>query len=169
MTEKSKPLDRREAAEYWDTHSVDEVESEEVEIEVKKPLSAVLTVRLDPDHLKKLKLLARAQGIGVTTMARHILEQALERPGSQLVLQALQDAGVKRAVSSVLAQSQIPPDTEEPVYYILSRESLEHIGRMVYDTAHQLLMEGIREKAAAVTEKQGELYDRVREMAEAKI
>lgn len=167
MTEKNKPMDRREAAEFWDTHGVDEVESEEVEIEVKKPLSAVLTVRLDPDHLKKLKLLARAQGIGVTTMARRILEQALEKPGSQLVLQALEDASVRHAISQVLAESQVPPDTEEPVYYILSRESLEYIGRLVYDTAYQLLMEAIREKSTAVTERQGEIYDRVREIAEA--
>ena len=54
MTEKSKAQRRREAAEYWDTHGIDEgVTDDDVEeaFEVRKPLAAMLTFRLDEDDL----------------------------------------------------------------------------------------------------------------------
>ncbi len=157
----------REAAEYWNAHGIDEAadEGEEVEVEVKTPLSAVLSLRLDPKHLNKLKLLARAQDTGVTTMARRILCRALDEPGNQLVLQALSDASLSR--DSLSAGPQIPPDEATTDYYLISRESLEHIERLVYETAHRLFIEALREKSVSITPHEGELYDRARKMAEA--
>ncbi len=160
---KSRKETRREVAEYWDAHGIDEAadEGEEVEVEVKTPLSAVLSLRLDPKHLDKLKLLARAQDTGVTTMARRILYRALDEPGNQLVLQALSDASLSR--DSLLAD----PDKTSPQYYLISKESLEHIERLVYETAHRLFVEALREKSAPVTPDERELYDRARDLAEA--
>ena len=73
---------RKEAAEYWDIHAIGE-HGEEGAIEVKKPLSTILSLRVDDDLLKKLKVLAKAQGVGVTTMARRLLYKASEKPSSQ--------------------------------------------------------------------------------------
>ena len=81
---------REEAAEYWSTHDITEENSSEVseDIHVRKPLSAMLSLRLSDDDLSKLKLAATAQGVGVTTMARMLLHQCLANPGQQLMWQA---------------------------------------------------------------------------------
>ena len=77
-------LDKRnteieEAAEYWDTHSVTDDNTEPVtdRIVVKKPLSSVFSIRLDQDDVAKLRALARANGIGPTTMARNLLRRSI--------------------------------------------------------------------------------------------
>ena len=77
-------LDKRnteieEAAEYWDTHSVtdDNTESVTDPIIVKKPLTSVFSIRLDQDDVAKLRALARANGIGPTTMARTLLRGSI--------------------------------------------------------------------------------------------
>ena len=77
-------LDKRkteieEAAEYWDTHSVTDDNTEPVTepIIVKKPLASVFSIRLDQDDVAKLRALARANGIGPTTMARNLLRRSI--------------------------------------------------------------------------------------------
>ena len=80
MTDTNKKSRRRQEAEYWDTHGIDEDTAEEVEVEVRKPLSEILSVRLDSDDMGKLKLLSNAQRVGITTMARMLLHQCLENP-----------------------------------------------------------------------------------------
>ena len=77
MTENEPKRSRKEEAEYWETHTIDEVEGEEVEIVVRKPLSSVFSIRLNPDDLKQLREMADAQGVGPTTMARRLLRQCL--------------------------------------------------------------------------------------------
>jgi len=70
---------REEEAAFWDTHSLtdylDEIES--VDVEIKEPLSHVLSVRIDSKDAKELETLAKGQGVGITTMARVLLKQAL--------------------------------------------------------------------------------------------
>jgi len=80
MTESESKRSRKEEAEYWETHTIDEVEGEEVEIVVKKPLSSVFSIRLDPDDVKQLREIASAKGIGPTTMARMLLLETLRKP-----------------------------------------------------------------------------------------
>ena len=77
-------LDKRnteieEAAEYWDTHSVTDDNTQPVTdpIIVKKPLTSVFSIRLDQDDVAKLRALARANGIGHTTMARNLLRRSI--------------------------------------------------------------------------------------------
>lgn len=98
----AKSLSRREAAQHFDAHGIDEFEGEEVEVQAKRPLSTVLSLRLDDEHLGKLRLLAKAQGIGVTTMARRLLQQGLDRPGSEFLFEALEDPQVRRALNEAL-------------------------------------------------------------------
>ena len=80
MTENEAKRSRKEEAEYWETHTIDEVEGEEVEIVVKKPLSSVFSIRLDPDDVKQLREIASAKGVGPTTMARMLLLETLRKP-----------------------------------------------------------------------------------------
>ena len=90
MTATDRTRGREEAAEYWATHDITEENSSEVSegIQVRKPLSAVLSLRLSDEDLSKLKLAAAAQGVGVTTMARMLLHQCLANPGQQLLWQS---------------------------------------------------------------------------------
>ena len=72
MPDTDKRSRREAAAEHFDTHGIDEgaEEGDEVEVEVSKPLSVILSIRMDDDGMKKLGRVARAQGVGITTMAR---------------------------------------------------------------------------------------------------
>ena len=71
----------QEEAEFWDTHSIVDYldEMEPVEVEVKKPLGHVLSVRVDSQDFHGLAEMARAEGVGVTTMARMLLKATLKR------------------------------------------------------------------------------------------
>jgi len=84
MTENEAKRSRKEEAEYWETHTIDEVEGEEVGLIVKKPLSSVFSIRLDPDDVKQLREIASAKGVGPSTMARMLLLEALRKPSPNL-------------------------------------------------------------------------------------
>lgn len=92
MTQTNK-MSREEAAEYWAANEITAENSSEVpeDILVRKPLSAMLSLRLSDEDLTKLKLVAAAQGVGVTTMARMMLHQCLANPELQLMWQVLQN------------------------------------------------------------------------------
>lgn len=68
---------RKAAAKYWDEHSVDEADGEEVAVEVETPLSAILQIRLEPTPYANVKRLAKKRGIPVTSLAKTILTEAL--------------------------------------------------------------------------------------------
>ncbi|MCH8868700.1 MAG: hypothetical protein IIC85_03245 [Chloroflexi bacterium] len=59
-------------AEFWDTHDTTEFESEfrPVDVKVAKRLSKGITIRLDPDTMKRVRELASNRGIGPTTLIR---------------------------------------------------------------------------------------------------
>ena len=69
---------RKAAAKYWDEHSVDEADGDEVDVEVETPLSAILAIRLDPARYAKLKRLARKSKMPITAAAKAILTEALD-------------------------------------------------------------------------------------------
>jgi hypothetical protein len=71
-------MSRKEARDYWDTHDIAE-DASEVEVAVKRRPTTVLSVRIDRDRLERLKKLAAAEEIGVVTMARRLLSQAIDR------------------------------------------------------------------------------------------
>ena len=141
-------VDRRnKAKEYWDTHAIDE-EGEETDVEVKRPLSAVLSLRLDPRHLDKLKSLARAQDIGVTTMARKLLQQAVDNADKKTAPRPLGDETFQTAMESVLKEAKVPPGDEEATYCMLSKETIEHI-----EHTARVLLEALQETSTTVTAK----------------
>ena len=61
-----------EEAEFWDTHSTADYEDEfkPVRVRFAKNLSEGITVRLDPETLRKLRVLAKEKGIGPTVLIR---------------------------------------------------------------------------------------------------
>lgn len=69
---------RKVAAKHWDTHGIDEAEGEEVEVDVQTPLSAILSIRLDPTRYAKLKRLAKERNLPITSMAKAILAETLD-------------------------------------------------------------------------------------------
>jgi hypothetical protein len=72
-------------AEYWDQHSpldlIDEPEMEKVQ--VKRVKDRPIAIRLDSKTRDKLNTLAVKQGMGPSTLARHIIQQVLENKGNQ--------------------------------------------------------------------------------------
>ena len=69
---------RKAAAKHWDTHSIDEADGEVVDVKVQTPLSAILSIRLDPTRYAKLKRLAKECDLPITSMAKAILAEALD-------------------------------------------------------------------------------------------
>jgi hypothetical protein len=61
-----------EEAAFWDTHSTADYEDEfkPVRVRVAKRLSTGVTIRFDPETLRRLRTIAREQGIGPTTLIR---------------------------------------------------------------------------------------------------
>ncbi|MGH8069789.1 MAG: CopG family antitoxin [Candidatus Entotheonellia bacterium] len=67
---------------FWDTHSTADYEDEfrPVRARFAKRLSTGVTIRLDPETLEKLRVLAYKQGIGPTTLIRMwVLERIHEK------------------------------------------------------------------------------------------
>ena len=68
------------AAKHWDKHGIDESDGEEVNVEVETPLSAILSIRLDPTRYARLKRIAAKRKMPVTSVAKNILVEALDKP-----------------------------------------------------------------------------------------
>ena len=74
---------REEEAEFWDTHDITDYldELKPVQVRFSKRLTTGITVRLTPEALVKMKLLARQKGVGPSTLARMWILERLEQSG----------------------------------------------------------------------------------------
>ena len=74
---------RREEAEFWDTHDFGDYwdETEPVDVTFSKNLSENLTVRLSPQALRLLRQQAGQIGVGPSTLARIWILQHLRASG----------------------------------------------------------------------------------------
>jgi predicted DNA binding CopG/RHH family protein len=80
MTEKKHQTESRipeftsyqEEAEFWDTHDTADFEDEfkPVRVRIAKNLSEGITIRLDPETLQKVRILAKEKGVGPTVLIR---------------------------------------------------------------------------------------------------
>ena len=170
MTPKNE-TSREEAAEYWAVNEVTAENSSEVseDILARKPLSAMLSLRLSDEDLSKLKLVAAAQGVGVTTMARMLLHQCLVNPGLQLMWQAVQKREVEEGLVQVLEDAKIPQGEGDTEFLVLSKAHLERINRILTQAVVGLLFNGLLEQSISVTASQGEVFDRLRELSPSSI
>jgi len=150
-------------ADFWERESVadhlDEVE--DVEVQVKKPLSHTISVRISSEDLKALQLLAQAQGVGVTTMARMLLREVLREPGKQLFLQALDNDRVREEMEKLYSDAKVPPGQGEPELFVLPMDRLEALGSLISETVQALLTKALQ--GSAKVSPQDQLY---RELAE---
>ena len=71
----------REERQFWARHSVEKFagELEELDVEIRPFRTEQIALRLRKDDLDALRRLARARGVGHTTLARSVLEQWLAR------------------------------------------------------------------------------------------
>ena len=166
MAQSDKIRRREEAAEFWNSHEVTFDNSQEVteSIQVRRPLTAMISIRLSDDDLSKLKMIARAQDVGVTTMARMLLHQCIDDPAKQLMPQALQTKQINEELSDVLDDAKVPLGEGPPEFLVLSKAHLDRISQVVTQTAIQLLSEGLREQSVSITPSQGEIFDKLSEM-----
>lgn len=70
----------KEEREFWDTHdSIDYLEDFEVAKDVVfvRPKKEVISLRLDPNIVKKLKVLADKEGLPPTTYARMLIVKGI--------------------------------------------------------------------------------------------
>lgn len=164
MAAMNKKETRRVARKYFGDKSVSDIpesELEDVEVRTKKTLSAMLSLRLEEAYVVKLKNLAALQGVGISTMARHLLEQCLDHPGNQFFLQAMQDAKVKEAVEEIANGSF----GKAPVFYIVSQNDLEHVGKLMNEAATRMVLSSLKDKLVTVSPTENkELYEKLGEL-----
>ena len=123
----------------------------------------MLSFRLDEADLVKLKLIAKTQGVGVTTMARLLLHQFLENPKNQLVPQALRSEPARGKIAETPDGPEISSegsDSEE--FLVLSMQCLRQIDQLVTQNANRLFTESIRQQAISITPSQPELFDKIK-------
>ena len=167
MTHSDKILRREEAAEYWSGHEATDLNSQEVteSIRVRKPLSAMISVRLSDEDLSRLKNFARTHDVGVTTMARMLLHQGLEDPVGQLMFQALRSEVIQSEIAEIVEDAKVPPGEGEPEFLVLSKAHLEQMYDMVSKAALRLMTDGLEAQSITVTRSQGEIYNKLSELS----
>ena len=158
MTDKE--MSREEARAYWDTHDIDtgpdDVEVQE-EFAIKKPLTAMISIRLSPDDMAKLKQMAKARKSGVTTTARVLLEAALERPSDPatfgLDTKKLEESRTTHKVAETL--------TGDEPYYVFPRSIF---GAWV-EATQDALIKKLSEEAVLVTVEDEVTYEQLKTLA----
>ena len=147
-----------EAREYWDSHGIDEESpgDDEVEVRTSKNLSTILSLRMDREHIERLKLLAKEQGVGVTTMARILLNRALDRPTEQSPLEA---------IKGWMAEMPTRDNAESAEFYVLPASHAEQLGALISQTAQELFMEAFWKQAFLVQRTDADALFKLRELA----
>lgn len=167
MSESEKFRRRSEARSYFDVHSINESPGEEVDVEAKTPLSAMMSLRLDQEHFKKLKVLARAQKVGATTLARTILQEALDEPEGQSRVRSLDYDGIREEAARVIAESKVPYGGETPDFLVIPAAELERLVKMMQEVLQELWLHTLQSKAVTIT-PQHDLHEKLRELETAR-
>ena len=138
-------------------------EREEVVIDVdaKKPLSVVLSIRLDDEHLARLKGLAKQQDVGVTTLAKRLLKDSLverERP-------PMPNADRLSSIVGRIGEAKGRDYGDgEDTYYVLSRAQLRRIEERLADASRKTLADAIEGSALAYGADMDDLLEAIRQI-----
>lgn len=166
LTQAGKERRRQAAREYWQRHGIDEgadgSQQEEVVIG-KRPLKAMLSLRLGDDDLRELTILARENDVGVTTMARKLLRESLSESRSHLS-ERLPRGPVQGRVAERAGEPYRASEGRDEEFYVLSRRALDDVVGIVVEEARRIVVETMRGDAMSVGPSHGELYDRLREI-----
>ncbi len=150
-----------EAREYWDSHGIDEESpgDEEVEVQTSKNLSTILSLRMDREHIDKLKLAAKEQGVGVTTMARMLLNQALDQEIERSWRQSFLNLA-----ETIEARSVEMSTRENAEFYVLPVSRAEQFCSMVGEATQRLCKEALRTQACLVGHENEAVLPQLREL-----
>lgn len=153
MDETPKFENYKEEAEHWDKFD-SSVLTEEVDVGAvrpKKPLTHTLSVRMEGDDMRMLETLARVQGVGVTTMARILLRQALAKPHLQLVFQAMEQKQLQVEMEKMMEDAKVPPTSDDPVMFIIPKDRLDYLTSVWQATIQELLRNAVEAGAGRVS------------------
>ena len=127
----------------------DEQDTREVRVP-ETGLTHVLSVRLGPDDLRALTHLAKAQGVGATTMARILLRKALHEPGQQVQVRAPGPTKQTRSVAEPAAPyAEAPPADAAPAVLVIPQDRIEDLGRMLSASVASLVRDAVSALAEA--------------------
>ena len=155
MPKKKSTMSRAEAREYWDSHGIDEESpgDEEVEVRASKNLSTILSLRMDREHIHRLKGLAKEEGVGVTTLARMLLNQALDQPRKKSLLEAIEAWTAETAAG------------DNDGFLVFPASSAEQFGALVSQTAQQAFLEAFSKQGFAVAHEHAHALFELRELS----
>ena len=155
MPKKRSTMSHVEAREYWDKHGIDEElpGDEEVEVRTSKNLSTMLSLRMDREHIDRLKRLAKEEGVGVTTKARVLLNRALDQPDKQSLLEALG------------AWTEDVPAKDETGFLVLPATRAEQLGAFASLAAQRAFLEAVWSEGFRVGQEDAEALFKLRELS----
>ena len=155
MPKKKSTMSHAEAREYWDKHGIEEESpgDEEVEVRTSKNLSTILSIRMDREHINRLKRLAKEQGVGVTTMARMLLNRAVDQPTETSFPETMK------------AWTAEMPTRDNAGFLVIPANRMEHFGSMVGEAAQRLWMEALRKQAFTVAHEHAHRLFELRELS----
>lgn len=148
MAKLKKPIpsfkSEEEEAEYWDKHSLLEHfdESDFSPLQVKTAKDRPIAIRLDSESRQKLEDMAKAYGVGPSTLARTIISSMLQRwEQSRQMSITLEDAAgalfqpipddVKEEMVELFTEAKIGK-AEAPYLYIFNAPDLERVSRRFF-------------------------------------
>jgi hypothetical protein len=164
MADTEKSLKRDKERKRFDAYSIEDVPGEEVDVEVKPALSAMLSLRLDQEHFKKLKTLARIRKTGVTTLARTILQEALDDYGVSARAAAPKSSRASEGTSRVIAESRTAYGDDGSGFLVIPVARLERLNQLVGEAVRKMWMEALLSEAATVTPGQDGLHESLRKL-----
>jgi hypothetical protein len=124
----------------------------------------MLTLRLDQSDLAKLKSIANAQGIGVTTMARKLLHERLQGASNQRARQTRRSEPVGGNIAETLEDAKASSEDTDLGFLVLSIDRLNQIDDIVSQHAFRLFVDGLKEQAVSITPSQVELFDKIKDL-----
>ena len=148
-------MSHAEAREYWATHGIGEESpgDEEVEVRTSKSLSTILSLRMDSEHINRLKALAKEEGVGVTTMARMLLNRALDQPEKQSRWEAMEAWSAGTAAGDVEG------------FLVFPAGNAEQLTALVSQTAQKAFVEGFWKQAFLVGREDADALLKLRELS----
>ena len=158
-TEKGKR--REDERTYWDEHGIDEEPGQEANVHVKMRLSVMLSLRLDEDHADKLKHLAEQKDRGITTLARRLLQQAID---AEFFIKAMHEPYVQNAMKDMFDNGKIPPGEGQPTYFILAKTDLDNMNELLKETWLKMMRRALD---TPITPDQP-VYKQIKEMEDAR-
>jgi predicted DNA binding CopG/RHH family protein len=76
----------KEVARFWETHSFEDYhrDTKEAEIRCIKKPKKIITIRLDPDDIKSVEVVAQRKGLSYTSLLRMWIKENLDKEAKRI-------------------------------------------------------------------------------------